>query len=69
MIDIDALSRDEKLDLLERLWDSLTSTKDELPVPEWQIALAEERLADYRRDPTRVRSAFDVLDELERRAR
>jgi putative addiction module component (TIGR02574 family) len=69
MIDIDSLSRDEKLDLLERLWDSLDLTKDELPVPEWQIALAEERLADYRRDPTRARSAFEMLDELERRVR
>jgi putative addiction module component (TIGR02574 family) len=67
MIDIDSLSRDEKLDLVERLWDSLTSTEDDLPVPEWQIALAEERLAEHRRDPGGVRPAYEMLDEKARR--
>jgi putative addiction module component (TIGR02574 family) len=67
MIDIDSLSREEKLDLLERLWDSLDSTKDELPIPEWQIALVEERIAEHRRDPGSVRSAYEMLDEKARR--
>ena len=67
MIDIDSLSRDEKLDLIERLWDSLDSTKDELPVPEWQIALVEERLAEHRRNPGGARPAYEMLDEKARR--
>jgi putative addiction module component (TIGR02574 family) len=67
MIDIDKLSREERLDLLERIWDSLVETHEELPVPESHLALVEERLADYRRNPTPMRSAFDHLDELKRR--
>jgi putative addiction module component (TIGR02574 family) len=36
MIDIDALSREERLDLLERLWESLTSTQVDVPLWDWQ---------------------------------
>jgi hypothetical protein len=36
----------------------------ELPVPESHVTLAEERLAEYRRDPTRARSAYEVLERL-----
>jgi len=37
---------------------------DDLPVPEWHLKLAEEGLADYRRDPSAARPAFEHLDEL-----
>ena len=37
---------------------------EELPVPESHIALAEQRLADYRRDPTLARPAFEELGRL-----
>jgi hypothetical protein len=33
-------------------------------VPEWHLEIVEERLAEHRRDPSRVRPAFEVLDEL-----
>ncbi len=36
----------------------------ELPVPAWHLAIVEERLAEYRRDPSQVRPAFEILDEL-----
>lgn len=36
----------------------------ELPVPESHLVLAEQRLARYRLDPSRVRSAHEVLDRL-----
>src|SRR5881628_1231133 len=36
----------------------------EIPVPESHLNLAEERLAEYRRDPSRARPARDVLDRL-----
>ncbi|MCC7106904.1 MAG: addiction module protein [Chloroflexi bacterium] len=35
-------------------------------VPDSHLKLVEERLAEYRRDPTRVRSAYEVLDRLGR---
>jgi putative addiction module component (TIGR02574 family) len=69
MIDISGLSRDEKLELLERLWDSLNEEHEDLPVPEWHLDLVEERIAEQQRNPTPMRSAFDVIDELRRRHR
>ena len=50
MIDIEGLSRDEKLDLMERLWDSLTANQEEVPVPQWHLELLDRRLADLERD-------------------
>ncbi len=44
-------------------WSLVTET----PVPESHLALAEERLANYRRDPSRARPAHDVLDRLANR--
>jgi putative addiction module component (TIGR02574 family) len=35
MIDIEGLSRDEKLELIERLWDSLIANHEDVPIPEW----------------------------------
>ena len=54
----------EQVRYLEALWDRIADTPGELPVPESHLKLAEERLAEYRRDPTRARSAFEVLDRL-----
>jgi hypothetical protein len=34
------------------------------PVPAEHLILAEERLAEYRRDPSRARPARDVFDRL-----
>ena len=45
MIDIDGLTRDERLDLIERLWESLTSTPDGVP-----LTKAQREELDYRLD-------------------
>jgi putative addiction module component (TIGR02574 family) len=58
------LSKAEQVRYLEALWDRIADTPGELPVPESHLQLAEERLAEYRRDPTRARSAYEVLDRL-----
>ncbi|MFQ5828614.1 MAG: addiction module protein [Candidatus Methylomirabilia bacterium] len=49
---------------LQALWDRIAERPGEIPVPESHIELAEQRLADYRRDPGRARPAQDVLDRL-----
>lgn len=36
----------------------------DIPIPESHPALAEARLAEYHRDPSRARPARDVLDRL-----
>ena len=58
------LSRAEQIRYLQALWDRISERPGEIPVPESHLALAEERLAEYRRDPSRAQPARDVLDWL-----
>jgi putative addiction module component (TIGR02574 family) len=50
IIDITRLSPAERLDLLERLWDSLSATPDALPLTEAQREGLDRRLDDLERD-------------------
>jgi putative addiction module component (TIGR02574 family) len=59
-----SLSKAEQVRYLEALWDSISARPGEIPVPESHLNLAEERLAEYRRDPGHARPARDVLDRL-----
>ena len=59
-----SLSKAEQVRYLQALWDSISERPGEIPVPESQLTLAEERLAEHRRDPSRARPARDVLDRL-----
>lgn len=58
------LSKAEKVRYLQALWDQISEQPDDVPVPESHLVLAEERLAEYRRDPTSARPAYEVLDRL-----
>ena len=58
------LSKAEQIRYLEALWDHISENPTEVPVPESHIELAEQRLAEYRRDPTNARPAHEVLDRL-----
>ena len=58
------LSKVEQIRYLQALWDRIADKPGEIPVPESHLALAEERLAEYRRDPTRVQPARDALNRL-----
>ena len=59
-----SLSKTEQVRYLQALWDSISARPDEIPVPESHLNLAEERLAEYRRDPSRARPARHVFDRL-----
>src|SRR2546428_10219565 len=59
-----SLSKAEQIRYLQALWDSISERPGEVPVPESHLILAEERLAEYRRDPSRARHARDVFDRL-----
>jgi putative addiction module component (TIGR02574 family) len=63
------LSKAEQVQYLQELWDRIAERPGELPVPESHLELAEERLAECRRDPSRARSAYDVIDRLAERAK
>jgi putative addiction module component (TIGR02574 family) len=62
------LSKADPIDYLQDLWDRLADRPEELPVPESHLEIAEERLAEYRADPSQARSAYDVIDRLTERA-
>lgn len=63
------LSKAEQIRYLQALWDRIAESPGEIPVPEAHLALAEERLAEHRRDPSRARPAHDVLDRLAKKER
>ena len=64
-----ALSKAEQIRYLQALWDRIAESPEEIPVPESHLALAEERLAEYHRDPSRAQPANDVLDRLAKKER
>jgi hypothetical protein len=44
--------------------DQISEDPGTLPIPESHLQLAEERLKHYREDPSRLHSAFEVLNRL-----
>ena len=63
------LTKAEQVRYLQALWDRIADKPGDLPVPESQLQVAEERLAEYRRDPTRAHSAYEVLNRLAKKPR
>ncbi len=63
------LSKAEQVRYLQELWDRIAERPGEFPVPDSHLELAEQRLAEYRHDPSRARSAYDVVDRLAERAK
>jgi putative addiction module component (TIGR02574 family) len=59
-----ALSKTDQIRYLQALWDSIAKKPGEIPVPDSHLIVAEERLAEYRRDPSGARPARDVIDRL-----
>jgi len=63
------LTKAEQVRYLQALWDRIAEKPGELPVPESHLEVAEQRLAEYRRDPTRAHSAYEVIDRLAKKRR
>lgn len=63
----DDLPVEEKIAYVQALWDLIASEADALPVPGWQQALIDQRLAEARSDAAAVRSWPDVQAELRSR--
>ncbi len=63
------LSKPEQIRYLQTLWDRIAESPGELAVPESHIELAEQRLADYHRNPTRAQTAHEVLKRLNKKRR
>ena len=58
------LPKAEQVRYLQALWDQISEHPDEVPVPESHLQLAEERLRDYRENPSAAKPAFEVIDRL-----
>ena len=63
------LSKAEQIMYLQALWDHISETPGDIPVPETHLTLAQERLAEYRRDSSRARPARDVINRLKNKDR
>jgi putative addiction module component (TIGR02574 family) len=68
-VKIESLSKDERLDLLERLWDSLSETPDEVPVTQAQQAELDRRSDALDRDVAKGRALGVPWDEVVRQLR
>ena len=64
-IDISTLTPDERLRLVEELWDSLSP--GDIPLTPAQAEELDRREGLHRADPHRGRPWREVLDEIERR--
>ena len=63
------LSKADQIRYLQALWDRISENPSEIPVLETHIEIAEQRLAEYRRDPDRARPSHEVLDHLGKKSR
>jgi putative addiction module component (TIGR02574 family) len=69
MIDIATLSQEERLRLLEQLWDSLSATPEAIPLTDAQREELDHRLDELDREgPTGI-PAGDVLNRLRSRSK
>ncbi len=39
------LSKAEQIDYVQKLWDLISATPDEVPVPAWHLQIVQERIA------------------------
>ncbi len=58
---------DERIRLVEDLWDSIAADQETLPLTADQKAELDHRLDAYEGDGNRGRSATEVFDEIRRR--
>jgi putative addiction module component (TIGR02574 family) len=66
-IEIDKLGVDERLDLIEELWESLASDPGQVPVPEAHRAVLDKRLAGIEAGDDTGISWKEVLDRIRKR--
>ncbi len=62
---IQNLSVEEKLQLIDVLWDSIAKDPSQLPLPEAHQSVINERLAAYKRDGNKGRPVEDVLEDIQ----
>jgi putative addiction module component (TIGR02574 family) len=66
-VDFSQLTFNERLQLVEDLWDSLELDQDQIPVPDWHREELDRRLAAYQRDPGAGASWEEVRERILKR--
>ena len=61
------LSAAEKLQLVEDLWDDLTSSPGPLPLPAWHREEAHRRAAELEADPSRAIDRAELWQRVDER--
>jgi len=61
------LPAEERLRLLEILWESLSQDASAIPLSDAHCAILDERLAEHERDPDDVVSRHQILQEARKR--
>ncbi|HEX8459816.1 MAG TPA: addiction module protein [Segetibacter sp.] len=65
--DIEALLKlpvDEKLEIVEKIWESIQVNNESNEIPDWHYQILEERLEMYRSIPNAGRSWQEVKNDL-----
>ena len=65
--DILQLSIDERLDLVEQIWDSITASDEPLPLTEAQRAELDRRMQAHVQNPGEVETWDEVKSKIQRR--
>lgn len=66
-IDVQAMTPEQRLELLEKIWDSLTEEPENIPFTEPQRQELDRRLDDLERDGEKGIPWEQVLDRIRRR--
>jgi putative addiction module component (TIGR02574 family) len=66
-LDISSLMVEERLDLIERLWDSLAPVVDSMAIPEWQRVELDRRLDELDREGSAGIPWEEALEQIRRR--
>lgn len=63
---IDTMSFDERLELIEAIWETLSVNPEALPVPEHHRVELRRRMAEFEADGDPGRPLKEVFDEIDR---
>ena len=63
-LDIEGLSQSERIQLAEKLWDSVAENQDSLEITAAQKAVLEERLEAYQKSPNEGSTWEEVKEEM-----
>jgi putative addiction module component (TIGR02574 family) len=66
--DINRLNRDQRLELIEELWDSLSASPDGLPLTEAQRAELDWRVDEMNQDDSLGMPSDEVMKQIRSRA-